>query len=78
MASLRYLYFKPVTITTFVKSLMAPECLVWAKLGFCVSKVISGTGFSGSDESAELKLDRGWEGIGIDQEVDEYKTESKV
>ena len=75
MASLRYLYFKPVTITTFVKSLTAPECLVWAKLGFYV---ISGTGFSGSYESAELKLDRGWEGIGIDQEVDEYKTESKV
>ena len=30
------------------------------------------------DESAELKLDRRWEGTGIDQEVDEYKTESKV
>ena len=30
------------------------------------------------DESAKLKLDRGREESGICQEVDEYKTESKV
>ena len=32
----------------------------------------------GSEESAELKLDRGREGIWDCQEEDEYKTESKV
>ena len=32
----------------------------------------------GSDESVELKLDRGWEGIWDCQEEDEYKTKGKV
>ena len=58
---------------------MAPEGLAWAR-----SKVLWKQCFSGTmigvflDESKELKLDRRWEGTGIDQEVDEYKTESKV
>ena len=38
----------------------------------------SGSGIRDSDESTKLKLDRGWEESGIGQEVDEYKTESKV
>ena len=35
-------------------------------------------GFSGSDESAELKLDRRGEGDWIGQDVDKYKTGGKV
>ena len=38
----------------------------------------SGTRISGSDESTKLKLDRGREESGICQDVDKYKTESKV
>ena len=31
----------------------------------------------GSEESAELKLDRGWEELDWSQDIDEYKTEAK-
>ena len=49
-----------------------------SEVKYSVGARVSGTMVWVSDESTKLKLDRGREGVGIDQEVDEYKTESKV
>ena len=61
-----------------VKSLAAPECLAWARSRFLWIRVVQWYNRQSSDEGTEPKLDRRWEGNMIAQEVDEYKTESKV
>ena len=61
-----------------VKSLAAPECSVWARSRFLWIRVVQWYNGQSSDEGTEPKLDRRWEGNMIAQEVDKYKTESKV
>ena len=61
-----------------VRSLMTPECSVWARSRFLWIRVVQWYKGQGSDEGTEPKLDRRWEGSMIVQETDEYKTKGKV